>query len=266
MIHERAELRQEAQYLMAHFHRKNTDALIRCVRTTLDLIRKALAPPTLYSLGKKQEMVPPLKLQLVLAIPNIAIRPSLEDVQATVNQIVQTILDTFKEVFDWEAMVTDTSLLSPSQGVLGGTSTVLKSQTSTVLKSQTQITPAPVSTTTAAIATTTTTAKKARNKDFYRTVHENKEIAKLKTTLASIITSGKKLVTGSYVHFSKYEDLWTKDREQHVQEFSKEEHTIGDYEDELKKYQEIELSVMEEEEMVSIGPIYMEASECIEWM
>ena len=252
---------------MAHFHRRNTDALIRCVRTTLDMIRKALAPPTLYSLGKKQEMVPPLKLQLVLAIPNIAIRPSLEDVQGTVNQIVQTILDTFKEVFDWEAMATDTSLLSPSQGGLGATSAVLKSQTSTVVRSQTQITPAPASTTTAAVAAaTTTTTKKAKNKDFHRTVSENKEIAKLKTTLASIITSGKKLVTGSFVHFSKYEDLWTKDREQQVQEFAKEEHTIGDYEDELKKYQEIELSVMEEEEMVSIGPIYMEASECIEWM
>ena len=252
-VHQRTELRQEAQYLMGHFYRKNTDALIRCTRITLDMIRKVLAPPTLYSLDKKQERVPTLKLQLVLAIPNIAIRPSLEDVQTTVNQIVQTILDVHKEVFQWGSTGKDAPLISPSQGILAAASTVLKSQT--------QMTAAAITTSSTAFATT----KKAGDKNFYRTVYENKEIAKLKTTLASIITSGKKLVTDSFVHFSKYQDLWIKEREQQVQEFGKEEHLIGDYEDQLKMYQEIELSVMEEEETITIGPIYMETSECIEW-
>ena len=233
---QREELRQEGIELMNHFNRKMVDGLVRSVRSTLEKLRHSLLSPLSISYGQASEKEvakkPIIKLKLSLQIPTIAISPPLDEVQGTVNHVNQTILQVFKEIYQWGQL--DLQAVEEQGSNLASPSTVGESSL-------------PI--------------KKPELKTFFRTIAEHKEVAKLVSSLSSIISSTKTVVMGSFSNFDVYKDLWQQEQEKKVTEFMETEPLVSDFENELHYFENLEGDISAEEDFTVVGPLYLDASE-----
>lgn len=124
-LHLSEELEQfesECEDLFSHFQHRNLEALVCAVRSTLDLLRKRLATSSSlrsqYDDGSRP--VACFAADLVLSLPNIVsnhyncstsmimylcgvqvLVPSLEELQAVVNQVVQCVSDIGQSISCW---------------------------------------------------------------------------------------------------------------------------------------------------------------------
>lgn len=112
----------ECEDLFSHFQHRNLEALVCAVRSTLDLLRKRLATSSSlrsqYDDGSRP--APCFATELVLSLPNIVsthyhcttalmcmcdcaqvLVPSLEELQAVVNQVVQCVSDIGQSIPCW---------------------------------------------------------------------------------------------------------------------------------------------------------------------
>lgn len=249
----REEIREESYALVEHFSRKNFDALVHSTKVTLERIRRALTPPISldYTGQKQEEKFPVLKLQLELCIPNLILRPSLEDVQSTLGQVVQTVLGTHKNVLQWGqrgaglSEVGVAQLSSTPSGILAAASHVLGAPSSNTLPSPSQ----------------PHVLKKPELKNFQKMVSEHKDVAKLVSSLSSIVTAGKNQVIDSYKGLNKYQDLWQDEQSAKSTEFLESDPTLGDFEAKIHYYEQLEEVIMSEEEQIVIGPFLLDTCE-----
>ena len=184
----RKELLQEAQYLLDHFNRKTLDALVRCTRSTLESIKRRVSSPSALLYGesaeekRKTDHRPAFKVNLMLAIPNISLKPTLEDMQGTLNNVVQQVIGIHKGVYRWghaestptavssiAQIATQSQVLAASSGVLGATSGVISPS-----------------------------KKLSPHETFFKSVSEHKDMAKMVSMLSSTISSAKTLLTRSW--------------------------------------------------------------------
>ena len=240
---QRQEIQQEAEYLLEYFNHQNLDALLKLTRSTLEVLRKRLNASS--SLGytdrpnDKKDHNPVFKASAMLAIPSIVMKPSLEDIQNSINTVVQTILSTHKRVYLWGQdrgpQLPTTTPDPASQG------------------------PARSSKANVLTAAAAPPLKQLRN--FHRLVTENKEVAKLVSFLNTTVTSSKRLVTEALEQFNKYQELWTVDRDEKLKEFMASKPLISEFEAEMRKYEEQETLVMEEPDRVQAGAIALETGD-----
>lgn len=103
-LDQRAQLQQEAKQLMEYFNRQTIDALVTMTRRSLELLRKRIATAS-HTYGeyddKKISRQPLFSSSVILSLPNVVMRPSLDDIQQVVNQGVQLMVAVTKEVFLW---------------------------------------------------------------------------------------------------------------------------------------------------------------------
>ena len=246
----KAFLKQEAQYMWDCFNHKNLDSLIRCTRSTLEGIKRRMSSPLSLLYGditedKRREVHPAFKVSLGLAIPDIVLKPGLEDIQAGVSKAIQIIFGVYKSVYRWGQVREEEKpdLASPSQAAiashaqLGTPSSV---QFTLHRASQAQLAASP---------------KRPALKDFFKQVTEHKEIAKLTSGLSTIISAAKTILTKVLAQFNKYEDLWKVDREKHMQEFLEADPSLSEFEAEIREYERLESMVMEEVSELPVGPL-----------
>ncbi|KAK2518351.1 dynein heavy chain 5 [Columba guinea] len=91
--------------LMGQLCQKNTDSLVRCMKISLESLRHRLrVDDSRYQMTKfvETERVPLFKAEIQLAIPNVVLRPSLEDIQSAVNKAVNIILSIAKDIPLWK--------------------------------------------------------------------------------------------------------------------------------------------------------------------
>ena len=82
-------------------------SLITGTRLSLDAIKRRVQISNRYarSLETQDESKPPLfRTDITLAIPNVMMRPSLEDIQSSLNKSVQVILKMCETIPQWEHM------------------------------------------------------------------------------------------------------------------------------------------------------------------
>ena len=248
------ELRQEAKLLFDHFSQRTLEALIRCTKTTLESIRRRVSSPSSLLYGeatedkKKKECKPAFKVKLTLAIPNVALKPALEEIQGVVNEAVQHILAVHKGVYQWgrskevvKAETTPTAQLRAPSGML----------TSIVMQ--------------ASNAQLGTETKKILPQSFFKAVSEHKEVAKLLSLLSTTISSAKVLVTQALERFKQYEDLWTVDREKCMSEFLESSPMLSDFEGRIREYERLETVVMEEDEELPAGSLILLTGEAAQF-
>ena len=135
------EIREEANDIREHFKRKALDSLIKTTKNTLEKLCCLLVSSSMLSYGQaiNTDVKPILKLELALSLPSIVVRPSLDEVQGIINDVVHAILGVFRGVYQWgqdrgilKATPESTVLLSPSKisalaGALGSPSKLLQS-------------------------------------------------------------------------------------------------------------------------------------------
>jgi len=105
-LDERARLQQEAKELVTYFNRQTIDSLVTMTRRSLEMLRKRIATASHtygdYSDDKKSvERHPLFTSNVLLSLPNVVIKPSLDDIQQTVNQAVQVMVGVTKNVYLW---------------------------------------------------------------------------------------------------------------------------------------------------------------------
>lgn len=98
--------------LFAHFKHRNFEALIASVRWTLDSLRRCITTSSVSrsshiynfnsSLDEPSHPTACLQADLILSLPNILMRPSLEDMQNAVNQAVQYVCEIGQYVKLWK--------------------------------------------------------------------------------------------------------------------------------------------------------------------
>lgn len=76
-------------------------------RLSLDAIKRRLQIFNKYSKdADKMDSKPPLfRADIVLAIPNVVLKPSLDDLQSALNKAVQLILKTSQDIPQWEHLI-----------------------------------------------------------------------------------------------------------------------------------------------------------------
>ena len=231
----RQEMVTEGDFLIEHFTRQNLDALVKVTRHTLETIKKrlssstALGYETLKDFRKSQS--PVFSAKVVLAIPSIIMKPSLEDIQNTISAVIQTILGVHKQVYMWDE---DRSLLNPPPQDATQSHILNRHSKPNVEAPPKQL------------------------KNFYRLVSENKEVAKLVSLLSTTVTSSKKLVMDALGQFNKFQELWTVDRDEKLKGFAATKPLLSDYEIEIRKYERQEGLIMEEPDAVIAGAIALQ--------
>ena len=250
------ELYQEANDLMHHFNRSVLDALIRCTKTTLESIKRRVSSPSTLLYGdmdekRKLDHRPAFKVKLALAIPHISLKPGLDEIQASLNSVVQQVVAVHKNVYQWRqgeksqgqanlaaasgVLGTHSGVLAAKSGVLEAPSGVLASKSGNLASGSVMAAP-PL-------------------KNFFKSVSEHKEIAKLVSMLSSSISSAKALITQSLDHFKKYEELWNVEKEEHMTQFMESNPDLSDFEGKMKLYVNIEETVVEESEQMNVGSL-----------
>ena len=242
------EMQQEADYLREYFNHQTLDALVKLTRTTLESLRKRINASsalgyTELSEEQKKEHQPVFEASATLAIPSIVMKPSLEEIQTAVNNIVQLVLCTHKGVYLWGQ---DRSALKPasshSNSLAAPISKGSVAQGDEVLPPMKQL------------------------KNHYRLVSENKEVAKLVSFLSTTVTSSKRLVTEALEQFNKYQELWSVDREAKLKEFMETKPLISEFEAEMRKYEDQEALIVDEPNSVVAGPIALKTGTYVQRM
>lgn len=83
---------------------RNLEALVKSARISLDTLRRRISVSSMINYGDgdtKKDQVPAFKANLILAIPNIEMRPTLDDIQQTVNKVAQIQISVFKSIPLW---------------------------------------------------------------------------------------------------------------------------------------------------------------------
>lgn len=251
-----ADLRNDALILLEHFEHSNLDALIKLTRNTLESIRRRVTPPSslLYgdaSVQRKHDHRPAFKVYLALAIPNVMLKPRLEDIQTSLNTTVQHILSVHKTVYQW-GQVREL----PGTPLGGGSHTA----------SSTHLSAAPnqlASVSTVMQASRTQLAADAQKKhlaelkNFFREVSQHKEVAKLTSVLSTTFSSAKILVEQALKYFEPYQHLWMEEKEQSIAKFLESKPLISDFESCIRDYEQMESVVKEGVDELPVGTLVL---------
>ena len=254
---EKRDLYEAARDLMEHYSKQTLLALIKCTRHTLETIKRRVSSPSAIQYGdasedkRKLDHRPALKVKLVLAVPHIAIKPSLDEMQSSLNSVVQYILSVHKGILMWGQK----SVAIASQPSLGAQSGVLTAA-SGVLSTKSGVLGGPS-------AVSSTFRQGGHANSFFRPVREHKEIAKLVSLLTSTISAAKVLVTQSLEHYKQYEGLWTIDRNESITSFMEEEPSLSDFEAKMKEYTAMDNVFEEEAELLNCGSLALITGACV---
>ena len=234
-------LHQEVELLMEYYEQLNVEAMIQLLRSTMEIIRRRLSTST-YNLDyamsasdTRKDNKPLFSADAVLCLPNLIMKPSLDEVQQSVNAVVQMILTVPKHVYSWN-QIRPTSQQKPQVTVpvhLGSTS-VLR------LKSKTDL---------------QRSGPKLRT--YFHAVGEHKEVVKLATALSSAVNATKTVIQSTLGQYSNYEYLWLTDRDEHVCKLAAGAPTVDDYRMEMEEYARLEDKIAQEPDSFNAGTILL---------
>lgn len=89
---------------LTHYMQRNNDALVQCTRFTFDSVKKRMQQSQKYMGGEvvRERVKHPLfRADVVLAIPNVSARPTLDDMQGQMNKAVQAMLRISQDLPEW---------------------------------------------------------------------------------------------------------------------------------------------------------------------
>ncbi|XP_055955514.1 dynein axonemal heavy chain 5 isoform X2 [Patella vulgata] len=258
----RENLEESAMELLIHFNNRNLDALLRATRYTLESLRKRITSSSMahyigdtsYGDGKKDSR-PFFRTNAVLAIPNIIMQPALDEVQQALNKVVQTIISVSKGVALWSKerkKTIKTPPLERSSSALGDysidrrVSVVSLVSDGSHLDGRRRIEGEQLS---------SSMVIQQQAKNYYKSVSDNKEIAKLASLLSTSINSTKKEITTALEKFSHYHSIWARNREEELEAFLKEDPKLSEFEAKIRHYEQLEIQIMAEPEYYDVGAI-----------
>ena len=234
---QRQKLQQEAENVTLYYEQENANTLLQLVRATLEGIRRRLAVNVYGDLGRVRESQPVFSADIVLSVPSVTMKPTLEDLQKGLNQAVQCITAVMKCVFQW---------------------------------GQERPKPPPIDSENKPIYTRSDFRSRSRTfshsdslalKNYYRPVSEHKEVQKLVSALSSVISSTKMVITTGLERFGRYSDLWMVEQQDRLSEFMEGSPTVGDFQAEMQRYSRLEEEIMTESDLLPVGTVALSSEQ-----
>ncbi|CAH1798803.1 unnamed protein product, partial [Owenia fusiformis] len=218
--------------LLNNFTQRNTDALIKSTRLSLDAIKRRLQTSNKYISDKTDSIdsKPPMfKADIVLAIPNVVMRPSLEDIQGCVNKSVQCILKMSCNIPQWKHQV-----LQQKQQIKELEATDDKNETDT---------------------TTTKIIPQSLIKPLHKMIAEHKDVTKIVIQLNSIISTFKLEVNEVMEHFTVFSKIWNEEASEKIREFLETNPILSEFEEQIKYYLNIRDDLEEIQPSFRVGSV-----------
>ncbi|XP_067341566.1 dynein axonemal heavy chain 5 isoform X2 [Channa argus] len=221
--------------LIGQLCHRNTEALVKATKSSLDALRKRL-PVLRYqqsssSSSSSNSLAPPLfRASIQLAIPNIVLRPSLDDIQSTVNKMVSVVLSLTKDIPLW----TYSHLQYKQQQV---EQAAIRDSGDDILVKPPVLRP------------------------LDRQLAEHKDITKLVIQLGSIVSSLRPHAAETLDEFSHFSTLWNQDPEEQVKSFLQSEPSLTEFSSQISSYSKLEVQILELPSFCTVGSILFDTEQ-----
>uniref|UniRef100_A0A8C4Y3D3 Dynein axonemal heavy chain 8 n=1 Tax=Gopherus evgoodei TaxID=1825980 RepID=A0A8C4Y3D3_9SAUR len=227
------EFRKECKEVVAYFSHQLLDSLLKATRLSLDTLKKRMFA------SKSEEVVSFLKAEVHLAIPNVVMVPSLDDIQQVINRMIQLTLEVSRGVAHWgqQHLQKSSILLNRNVPIVSSSPSMVAGKAAK--KEEKVLDEIPV--------------RKLRN--FYPGVAEHKDISKLVVLLSSSVNSVRKAASEALQDFHKYKVLWTEDRDAKVQQFLANSPSLTEIRAEILHYATFEQEIEDLKPTILVGPI-----------
>ncbi|CAF0752391.1 unnamed protein product [Didymodactylos carnosus] len=209
---------------------KSIDALIQCTRSSLESVRKRLQQPIRYvgeQVLREQVRNPLFRTDVVLSIPNVLVKPSLDDMQSQLNKSAHIMLRIGNELPEWnhahklkEIMVKDIEKQASDEGEDAKLAVQAK---------------AP--------------------KPLHKVIAENNDVKKVVLSLNAAISTFKPDVQEMMKNFTGFAELWEKEPDSTVKAFMDSKPLMVDFEALFKHYRRMEFEIDEFPQSYQVGSI-----------
>ncbi|CAF3386329.1 unnamed protein product [Rotaria sp. Silwood1] len=242
---------------LTNYWNKNIDAIVQCTRSSLETIRKRLQQPIRYvgeEVIREQVRNPLFRTDIVLSIPNVLVKPSLDDMQSQLNKSANTMLKIGQDIPEWfhaQKLREITIKEIEKQALDEGEDVKLAVQAKA---------PKPLHKHKNWIP--------SRPKDFdgqkslpksiigeARVIAENNDVKKVVLSLNSAISTFKPDVQEMMKNFTGFAELWEKEPETTVKTFMESKPLMVDFEALFKHYRRMETDIDEFPPLFQVGSI-----------
>ncbi|XP_032818620.1 dynein axonemal heavy chain 5-like isoform X1 [Petromyzon marinus] len=206
---------------------RNTEALVRCTRRSLDALRRRLqtAGPYAEQQRVQQGHMPLFCTEIILAIPNVLLKPSLDDLQSSLNKAVNVMLGMAKDISVWKYAHLQQKQQQLEMQVareLGDENIVIK-----------QINP----------------------RTLDKQITEHKDVGKVMFHLSSVLSFLRVESTEVLKNFSCFSSLWSQEPEEMVKEFMTTDPTMSEFNAQMVYYAQLEQQVQDLPAHFAVGPV-----------
>ncbi|XP_057650536.1 dynein axonemal heavy chain 8 isoform X2 [Chionomys nivalis] len=234
------EFKKECKEVYAFFSHQLLDSLQKATRLSLDTMKRRIFVGSLYGRKRSEDIISFIKTEVHLAIPNVVMVPSLDDIQQAINRMIQFTLEVSRGVAHWgqqqvrkiKSIPNSTSRTATDQNH-PSTGKLLKKEERSFEE--------------------TIPARKLKN--FYPGVAEHKDISKLVLLLSSSVNSLRKAANEALQDFQKYKTLWTEDRDVKVKEFLANNPSLTEIRSEILHYATFEQEIDELKPIIVVGAL-----------
>ncbi|XP_005873850.1 PREDICTED: dynein heavy chain 8, axonemal [Myotis brandtii] len=233
------EFKKECKEVYAFFSHQLLDSLQKATRLSLDTMKKRIFVASLYGRKRAEDVISFIKTEVHLAIPNVVMVPSLDDIQQAINRMIQLTLEVSRGVAHWGQQPTrhmKNLKVSPSR-----TADLAHPSGGKQLKREERSFEDLIP------------ARKLKN--FYPGVAEHKDISKLVLLLSSSVNSLRKAAHEALQDFQKYKTLWTEDRDVKVKEFLAHNPSLTEIRSEILHYATFEQEIDELKPVIIVGAL-----------
>ncbi|XP_059182778.1 dynein axonemal heavy chain 5 [Centropristis striata] len=237
--------------LIGQLCHRNTEALVKATKSSLDALRRRLHVPKYQPSSSGSSQAPPpappappplFRASIQLSIPNIVIRPSLDDIQSTVNRLVSVVLSVTRDVPLW----TFSHLQYKQQQV----------EQAAVRDAGDDV---PV--------------KPPVLRPLDRQLAEHRDITKLVIQLSSIVLSLRDQAADTLSELSHFSTLWNQDPEEQVQVFLQTEPSLTEFSSQISFYSKLQQQICSLPPLVPLGALLLDTEqlqlslshECRQW-
>uniref|UniRef100_A0A8C2VG97 Dynein axonemal heavy chain 8 n=1 Tax=Chinchilla lanigera TaxID=34839 RepID=A0A8C2VG97_CHILA len=231
------EFKKECKEVYAFFSHQLLDSLQKATRLSLDTMKRRIFVVSPYGRRPSDDIISFIKTEVHLAIPNVVMVPSLDDIQQAINRMIQLTLEVSRGVAHWgqqQAHHVKSAVNSPTITDLTHGS---GRQTKKEERSFEEVIP----------------ARKLKN--FYPGVAEHKDISKLVLLLSSSVNSLRTVAQEALQEFQKYKTLWTEDRDVKVKEFLGNNPSLTEIRSEILHYATFEQEIDELKPIIIVGAL-----------
>ncbi|XP_055363688.1 dynein axonemal heavy chain 5 [Betta splendens] len=218
--------------LIGQLCHRNTEALVKATKSSLDALRRRLhvlkyQPASSYS----SPSPPPLfRASIQLSIPNIVLRPSLDDIQTTLNKLVNVLLSVTRDIPLW----TYSHLQYKQQQV---EQAAVRDAGDDILVKPPVLRP------------------------LDRQLAEHKDITKLVIQLSSIVSSLRPQAADTLNEFAHFSSLWNQDPEEQVKSFLQSDPSLTEFSSQISSYSRLEVQISELPSFCTVGSIVFDTEQ-----